>query len=87
MLQTTAQGELNIASVSLKAQHINLYPDLQSGTLLSMGQLCADGCMAIFNKDNATVIKLTPAEKLLLDHIIKNSQQILHDTRHKQDGM
>eukprot|EP00957_Ditylum_brightwellii_P209559 15362261-Ditylum_brightwellii.AAC.1 len=76
-----------MAPHSSKAQHVNLYPDLQSGTLISMGQLCDDQCTSIFNENSAEVIKLTPAENILMDNIIKNSQHILHGKRNKQDGM
>eukprot|EP00957_Ditylum_brightwellii_P210615 15365183-Ditylum_brightwellii.AAC.1 len=57
----------------MDAQHTNLYPDNKSGTLVSIGQLCNDGCRAIFEKEVCIVEK--------------NSEPILMGPRNYRNGL
>eukprot|EP00957_Ditylum_brightwellii_P008285 627010-Ditylum_brightwellii.AAC.1 len=66
---------------------IDTYPELQSGTLISMGQLCDDGRTALFNQEEATVVKLSLTERLLIQEIIQKSQQVLHGNHNKDNDM
>eukprot|EP00957_Ditylum_brightwellii_P154369 11746814-Ditylum_brightwellii.AAC.1 len=68
-------------------KRIDMHSDLQCGTLISMGQLCDDGCTALFNQEEATVVKLSPMERLLIQEIIQKSQQVLHGNHNKDNGM
>ena len=44
----TATGNLNIPGLSQQATKSYIFPDLQSASLLSVGQLCDDGCDVTF---------------------------------------
>jgi hypothetical protein len=43
--------------LSTKAQSAYVLNKLQTGTLISLGQLCDDDCIAIFNKYKVRIIK------------------------------
>ena len=40
-----------------KAQSANIFNDIITGYLISMGQLCDDDCIAIFTKFDKNVLK------------------------------
>ena len=40
-----------------KAQHAYMFDDLKTGSLISIGQLCDDDCIAIFSRYNLKIIK------------------------------
>ena len=50
-----------------------IYPQLKSDSLLSIGQLCDDGCTAVFDKENL--------------NIYKQNELVLKGNRNKQDGL
>ena len=50
-----------------------IYPQLKSESLLSIGQLCDDGCTAVFDKENL--------------NIYKQNELVLKGNRNKQDGL
>eukprot|EP00957_Ditylum_brightwellii_P140048 10671254-Ditylum_brightwellii.AAC.1 len=56
-MQTTHEGCIPIPDMSKEAKHINIYPDNKSGMLISIGQLCDDGCCAVFKKDQCIIEK------------------------------
>ena len=52
------QGELNSSSCLSKiAKRAYVHPALKSSSLISIGQLCDDGCVVIFDKDKINVLK------------------------------
>ena len=53
----TQDGFLPISSLSAKAKHSLVYPGIQNASLLSIGQMCDDGCIAIFDANNMSIIK------------------------------
>jgi hypothetical protein len=58
-MPTTLQGQLLLSDkLSLPAQSAFVLDDLETGTLISLAQLCnADDCVAIFSKYNVTLLK------------------------------
>ena len=72
-MQATHEYDLNIQELSATAQHTNLYPDNKSGTLISIGQLCDDGCRAVFAQNECT--------------IEKNNKIILRGPRNSTNGL
>ena len=70
-IAASAQGELPLHPlVTPKAL---IYPHLKSESLLSIGQLCDDGCTAVFDKENL--------------NIYKQNDLVLRGNRNKQDGL
>ena len=68
IMPITAQGQLPLSShLSPAAQQAFVLDDLTTGTLVSLGQLCDDNCIALFTKYNV--------------HIIKNDQVIIQGKR------
>ena len=52
-IQATQKGNLslqNISTLSTAATETHVFPKLQSSSLISIGQLCDDNCMAILDK-------------------------------------
>ena len=60
-------------TLSTRAKMVYVLPQITSSLLLSMGQLCKNDCIAIFNK-----------QKL---HVYKNNICILVGHRNKADGL
>ena len=57
-MPTTLQGQLLLSDkLSPSAQFAFVLDDLQTGTLVSLGQLCDDNCIAIFAKCNVQLLK------------------------------
>ena len=54
-MRSTHQAELDIPTLPPAARTIHIFPDLQNGTLLSIGQLCDAGCDAHFTKDSVVI--------------------------------
>ena len=53
-----AQTELNLTKdLSAHAQHAYIFNDLATGSLISIGQLCNDACLALFSNYSLKVIK------------------------------
>ena len=72
-LQSKAQGELSIPTISQVGRNSHILPGLTSSSLLSMGQLCDDGCE----------IKLTKSDI----KIFKNKNLIIQGERNFEDGL
>ena len=49
IISSTQDGYLPIPSLSSNATHSLVYPGIQNSSLLSIGQICDDGCIAIFD--------------------------------------
>ena len=70
-INATAQGNLPLHS-SLNIEAL-VYPHLTNESLLSIGQLCNQGCIAIFEKEHL--------------YIMKNGKLILKGMRNLKDGL
>ena len=66
-------GYLPFPGLSNKARTANIYNNLQSASLISVGQLCDNGCIVAF--DNQAV------------YAIKNGNIILQGYRNNYDGL
>ena len=64
---------LNIPGLSDNAKNAHVLPELKSSSLLSIGQLCDDNCIAIFSKSKL--------------HVAKKQKIILQGTRDPINGM
>ena len=71
LIQASATGNLPLHS-DLALQSL-VYPKLTSESLLSVGQLCDEGCFVLFHKQGLL--------------IFKNNQLVLSGTRNKNDGL
>ena len=49
-MQSTHIAQINIPNLPDAAKQVHLFPNLASGSLLSIGQLCNSGCTATFTK-------------------------------------
>jgi hypothetical protein len=57
-MPTTRQGQLPLSTkLSPAAQSAFVLDDLQTGTLISLAQLCDDDCIAIFNRYEVKILK------------------------------
>ena len=56
-IQAKESGQLPLPHVSTHAKEAKVFQDLKSSSLLSLGQLCDDGCKAILDKEKVTVTK------------------------------
>ena len=73
-LASNTVGTLNLhPNISAKASQAHILPGLTNSSLLSIGQLCDDGCIAIFHK--------------LHLNIYKNAQLVLYGMRNFKDGL
>ena len=73
IIQPTETGQLKgLNELSTKAKETNIHPTLQA-SLISIGQLCDDGCTAVFKKDTL--------------EISKNNKIILRGERNRIDGL
>ena len=58
MITPTSQAKIHLSSdLTDKAQHVFLFNDLATGSLLSIGQLCDDDCIALFSKYHLKILK------------------------------
>ena len=62
-MEATHTGKLNIPGISAEARTTHIFPNLVSGSLLSIRQLCDAGCIATFRKDKLYIYK---AGKIIL---------------------
>ena len=61
ILTPKQQGTTKLApQLSKTAQHSFIFDDLVTGSLISIGQLCDDNCIALFSKHNVNIVKITP---------------------------
>jgi hypothetical protein len=63
LMRSTHTAILDIPSLPLAARHCHLFPELTSGSLISIGQLCDHGCTAAFD---ATSVAITYANHPVL---------------------
>ena len=69
------------------SQHTALiFPELKSESLLSIGQLCDEGNIAIFDDKNLTVLKKSDIVTRILDTIITDNT-VIQGHRNLQDGL
>jgi hypothetical protein len=54
-MHATHEAELDFPALPLAARSVKLVPNLASGTLVSVGQLCDNGCQALFDKRSVTI--------------------------------
>jgi hypothetical protein len=54
-MYSTHEAELDVPGLPAAARHVHIVPELLSGTLLSMGQLCDAGCRIAFDSTDVTV--------------------------------
>ena len=66
-------GFLPIQNISSTARKAHIFPQLQSASLLSLGQLCDDDCTILMNKYAL--------------HIFKDLKHILSGVRNRRDGL
>ena len=53
-----AQTTMNISTeLSTAAQHAHIFDELATGSLVSIGQLCDDNCVALFSKYHLKILK------------------------------
>ena len=56
IISPNKQGILKISKeLSNEAQHSFIFNDLKTGSLISIGQLCDDDCIALFSKYNLNI--------------------------------
>ena len=55
VIESTHKAHINIPTLPPAATETHLFSSLASGNLLSIGQLCDNGCTAHFTKDTATI--------------------------------
>ena len=73
-ITATHKGALSMfADLSKYATEAFVYPKLTNKSLLSIGQLCDDGCLAIVSKRSL--------------HVLKNKKVILEGDRNLKDGL
>jgi hypothetical protein len=74
MISSTEQGELPLSNLlSTKATKTAILPKLKSANLISLGQLCDDGCTITLDQDTIQVTK--------------NNTTILKGIRNQKDGL
>lgn len=54
-MHSTHECDLDIATLPKAARKAHIMPDLQNGTLISVGQLCDAGCQAYFDATKAEI--------------------------------
>ena len=60
-------------TLSIKARHAHIFPDLKNKSLLSIGMFCDNGCLALFDDKKVHIIdKKTPAETSCTEHVTIN---------------
>ena len=72
-MSSSHDAELPIFVLSKHAKKVRIFPNLASSSLLSIGQLCDDNCIAIFHKD--------------ILQVIKDNKVILEGLRNRNDGL
>ena len=74
VIKSSHTGTLPLPSLPLAAQKSFIFPQLTTGALLSVGQLCDSDCTVTFNKHNMTVEN-------------NNGEQVLHGHRDTRTGL
>ena len=73
IIQSNQSGTLPIPGLSEIATRAHIYNDLHSLSLLSVGRLCNDDCLVLFDKQHMKVFQ--------------NNKEILRGDRNHQDGL
>ena len=72
LIKPSHSGHLTLSPhLSSEATHALVYPGIHNESLISIGQLCDDGCIATFTKDTLKVCKG--------DHLILTGKRNTHD--------
>ena len=69
-MHSTHIANMNLPTLSSAAKVGHVIPNLSSASLLSIGQLCDDDCLALFNKEKVFIFQ---QNKLILKGKRKNS--------------
>lgn len=72
-MHSTHEAELNVPELPLQARRVYIVPELQSGILISIGQLCDSGCVATFTD---TEVIITLGNKVILTGIRKGPHKL-----------
>ena len=72
-ITSSASGNIPIQSLSATSTKAHILPGLKNSSLLSLGQLCDDGCIVHLTKSTI--------------HVFKNSNLILTGYRNPTDGL
>ena len=72
-IHSSERGYLPLPGLSKASRTADVFPDLKSASLLSVGKLCDDNCVVQFKKHNMTVFK--------------NQHKILEGVRNPSDGL
>ena len=72
-ITSNATGHLPIPSLSSSSTTAHILPGLKNSSLLSLGQLCDDGCIVHLTKSTI--------------HVFKNDNLVLHGLRNHNDGL
>ena len=72
IIHATKKGYLPLNNLSKIATEAHTFPHLKSSSLLSLGQLCDDGCDVLLNRTSL--------------HVFRNAQHILQGQRNYIDG-
>ena len=71
IITPTAQAKIKLYSeLSDEAQHVYMFDDLVTGSLLSINQLCDDDCITLFSKYNLKILK---NNKVIIEGKIDNN--------------
>ena len=58
VIAPTSQAKMQVSSeISDEVQHVFMFNDLATGSLLSIGKLCHDNCIALFSKYHLKFLK------------------------------
>ena len=57
-IQSTQTGHLPIPGLSAPATTSHVFNDLHSSSLLSVGKMCDDDCLVVFDKEYMRVLKI-----------------------------
>jgi hypothetical protein len=61
-IRSTHTGLLQLPGIPASARRASIFPDLKSGSLLSIGQLCSAGCIATFD---STTVRITKNSQII----------------------
>jgi hypothetical protein len=74
-MYSTHEAELDLPHLPLAARHVHIVPELNSLSLLSMGQLCDAGCAVAFD---ATAVTVTYNNCIIMSGICTPHTKLWH---------
>jgi hypothetical protein len=94
IMRSTHEAELDLPHLPPTARHVHIVPELQSLSLISMGQLCDSGCSITFDADtvrvtydNVIVLSGTRTTKTKLWHLdLSSTPQYAPKIIHQANG-